>query len=102
MSKHTPGPWVYGGFVDYMISTADGSVDICSVLSGSATEKEDLANAALIAASPELLESAEAFLVWFKEFVGKDAYAECMGEVNGCTGSQELQRMVRAINKAKG
>jgi hypothetical protein len=72
--KHTPGPWWLGNdsFVDGCIVTAKdraGMVEICSVnsayLDASASndfEREQIANARLIAASPDLLAALKRML----------------------------------------
>jgi hypothetical protein len=64
---------------------------ICTIPVGdnAATEK---ANAKLIAAAPEVAESAAAFLDWFVTFIGRDAYVEIR--------SPELNALIRALDKA--
>jgi hypothetical protein len=70
--KHTPGPW-------YLVKTAvyDAKnllvTDTCFT-GGSPRINE--ANARLIAAAPDLADSAVGFLNWFQGFVGAAGYAE--------------------------
>lgn len=52
MSKHTPGPWVDGG---YDVEASDRTL-VCS-MSGWRGPQATKANARLIAAAPELLEA---------------------------------------------
>lgn len=54
--RHTPGPWINGGYrID--VDRADGLSGICEMLDWMG-EDEMKANAALIAAAPELLRAA--------------------------------------------
>lgn len=48
----------------------------------------------------EVAASAEAFLSWFKEFIGRESYAECLGEKDS-SGSPELKRLLTALEKVK-
>lgn len=48
----------------------------------------------------EVADSAEAFLVWFREFVGRETYAECVGEQDG-NGSPELKRLLAALETVR-
>lgn len=68
MSGHTPGPWKADTF---MVMGGEGSRDrICHVGTttslGPARSYETLANAALIAAAPELLEALRYSRRWLK------------------------------------
>jgi len=53
--KHTPGKWVQ---YFNLVTTEDGE-NVCLVNTGPKPQKEALANAALIAAAPEMLEALE-------------------------------------------
>lgn len=53
--KHTPGKWVQ---YFNLVTTEDGE-NVCLVNTGLKPQKEALANAALIAAAPEMLEALE-------------------------------------------
>lgn len=80
MNKHTPGPWrvdetkalgAYGVWTEYATHPGDDGAGypskICSVLQGGdrriSREQRD-ANAALIAAAPDLLEACRKILAW--------------------------------------
>lgn len=52
MSAHTPGPWIATGRV---ISGGNPEFLICETTCGRSLRDEDLANARLIAAAPDLL-----------------------------------------------
>jgi hypothetical protein len=70
-SKHTRGPWTWGhhnydSFYQWSISGADG-IDVASIDSlhdAGKTPEQHEANAALIAAAPELLAACEAAIAW--------------------------------------
>jgi len=55
--KHTPGPWAFSNDKDYVVEAfKEGSpYSICKYDVNSDSEAEDLANANLIAAAPDLL-----------------------------------------------
>lgn len=53
MSKHTPGPWTQGKTTPQNVSA--GSALICRTFARSRASDEDIANARLIAAAPDLL-----------------------------------------------
>lgn len=59
-TTHTPGPWTTGGFANIVVNSADGfTIVACPCGSPNAAIAEIKANAALIAAAPELLSSLE-------------------------------------------
>lgn len=74
--KHTPGPWGQHS-IFYHINGADNE-GICEVRTTYRTKPEAEANARLIAASPELLESLKeisgCMRSWFDEFGGRDEH----------------------------
>jgi hypothetical protein len=105
MSKHTPGPWELVG--DGVICQAEGY----PVLAGRGLEEHDYitaaeagANAALIAAAPELLAALEGYLAYQPL---DDRFDHC-GNMNA-TQLSERDRYVKirsaaraAVAKAKG
>lgn len=91
MSKHTPGPWVArgGGYTQVMGGNPEFLVADCSC--DRDYRQEDLANARLIAAAPDLLEMAHAFLEYLKDDSRSERRrAEC------------LEQVISAISKATG
>lgn len=58
MSKHTPGPWARST-LGFQVLTGDGRHSICEARDRRGQE-EQVANAQLIAAAPDLLEACEA------------------------------------------
>jgi hypothetical protein len=89
--SHTPGPWFVdaegakdagtkGGFIPFDACGCCNSPWMCGE-----TEKEQAANARLIAAAPELLEALEPFA----------KFACGCGECHNC-------RALAAVNKARG
>ena len=97
MSKHTPGPWVVGTPGPngcFTIGTTCGLMT--AMISHSINEKDQadtaIANAALIAAAPEMLAVLEMFI---KNWRGSD--------VDWFTQCYEIERLAEsAITKAKG
>jgi hypothetical protein len=83
-TKHTPGPWVaetYDGFNDVRIESNNGPIAIVGTGKGEA-------NAALIAAAPEMLEALEELYLTFRDEIAE---------------SSELEKMLQnIITKAKG
>lgn len=57
-TKHTPGPWTLSKTDDYVIEAvkAGSPYEVCTYMVDSDNEAEDLANARLIAAAPDLLD----------------------------------------------
>ena len=53
--KYTKGPWVLSNITDYTIDSIAG-IPICKYFVSKTTETQDLANASLISAAPEMLE----------------------------------------------
>jgi hypothetical protein len=64
--KHTPGPWLISQDHDYLIETKE-QYSICRYHVSEITESQDLANARLIAAAPELLEVCKFILTIAKQ-----------------------------------
>ena len=94
MNKHTPGPWKYGIELssrsgEWLISFDAGNrgrgIDIAETKAGSGQEE---ANARLIAAAPELLESLE--------------HSQRLLERLGLQSSDEYQANSYIIAKANG
>ena len=98
--EHTPGPWriqdTYDGTipVDGWSEEGEESIEICRVSLDNETEATQSANAALIAAAPELLAALEA-IAGGHVMAGREFSAlECI---------HEYQKIARAaIAKAKG
>ena len=67
MSKHTPGPWIYTPNIDgyFEISQSGCYQFYVSLTVGGLEVGEEEANARLIAAAPELLGFAEAYIEQF-------------------------------------
>lgn len=85
-TKHTPGPWhVYKGHGLYVDSSSAGSV--CKVAEKRASEQQ-VANAHLIAAAPDMLEALIIALPWLSENEVPSLVAKKIAEA--------------AIRKAKG
>lgn len=95
--KHTPGPWAElirenGHIVIHSLNKIDGQV--VAKTSGNFLGQVE-ANAALIAAAPEMLEALETCL----EFVGSGGLGT---EVNAHAKATLEKYLSRAIAKAKG
>jgi hypothetical protein len=72
MSEHTPGPWERGNNEGFWgqnccieADTEIGPVVVCDFVHSSAVEED--ANAALIAAAPDLLAACQAFVDWWEQ-----------------------------------
>ena len=100
MSNHTPGPWVLNG---YQIERTTGiartiglvrSQRVLGTDSAAKTEQEALANARLIVAAPDMLETLRATAKW----------VALQGEVPGCgPAAESMGRIIAAaIAKAEG
>jgi hypothetical protein len=61
-SKHTPGPWEFFDTLCIGVMSAQSDVAHCSGYDGNRSRDEELANARLIAAAPDLLAALEALL----------------------------------------
>lgn len=99
MKKHTPGPYLAVRFFDQIAiqqnkTLPEGDrpeIAVLSLKSVVLTEEEQISNASLIAAAPEMLEALEALL---------DDTLKCGGTT---LGSIEVSRKIKkAIAKAKG
>jgi hypothetical protein len=96
MTKHTKGPWSHTvGHISSEIVTVDGSVLYPTIALVDQTTSAATANAALIAAAPELLEAAKTIsygvLPMTPEEYGDDEFA-----VNA------TKKLRAAITKAEG
>ena len=60
-TKHTPGPWGSPSFKPKTICSASGLIADCD-MSGHRSGEENIANARLIKAAPDLLEALEEIL----------------------------------------
>jgi hypothetical protein len=95
---HTPGPWEVGdGMTRHIaIMARDFTYDVCEVTRAGITEDEQVGNARLIAASPELLSACQALM---------KAEGMQQGERGGYTMgaiSLAIDAARAAIAKAKG
>lgn len=95
MSKHTPGPWFNAGRDD-----GDGRINIKSAargincdfyiaIVGGLPEKEEAANASLVAAAPEMLEALRRSLSWLSSYPGEGAmgcYDQARAAIAKATG----------------
>jgi len=113
MGVHTPGPW-------YADDATNGHLGIWSEQNGALvavteqgeredtthmTDNEEAANAALIAAAPELYEACRAFLEWSSFFEAEwDVLTD--GQTGKPTDYAKIKRIIRtavaAIEKAEG
>lgn len=76
-AKHTPGPWAVQDCRSELVIHRDKfDVAIVGIDPTYEYNLEQRANAKLIAAAPDLAESAAGFLNWFQGFVGAAGYAE--------------------------
>ena len=108
-TEHTPGPWkladsddniIVGAVTRYKNPTPKGINLACvAIVDDSSDEYEDMANARLLAAAPELLAACEYVLPHLEEYV-KWHHAHA----GGCSVEMEQARdNVRdAIKKARG
>lgn len=87
-NKFTPGPWAW--FKGYLTqSNPDGTIPLNSKWITQATDFNNDADSALIAAAPELLEALEGLLQFAPITAGTDA-------------PEEYIKALKAIEKAKG
>ena len=100
-ATHTPGPWQ--AINDWEIRARDfGSINIADIRWNGHNEKHGRANARLIAAAPELLESLEAALArieceWPDGRDGRGASPRTPGLIRDCKAQVHA-----AIAKARG
>ena len=107
--KHTPGPWTYGdwitgkhgdsgnsGWVEVWNIEADGSEGLPFI---ACKHHDQVANARLIAAAPELLEASIKVLEWF-EAEDDHSKADFYQRMQMCRDAEEMIRA--AIAKATG
>lgn len=93
--KHTPGPW-YAWHNEAGIGVGkthgnESDIAHCDGFDSDRSAAEELANARLIAASPELLASLEEMLRWGRA-----------QKTAGNSGKYPIERAQRAIEKAIG
>ena len=102
-SKHTPGPWkVHKGVSNYYMITSCDDVEI-SECGGDFTMRDHQANANLIAAAPELLESCETMITLLEnKFEPSAVSIENSGWREGGYLREQCAKMRSAIAKAKG
>lgn len=95
MSKHTKGPWTLKNVRgDWVIDSDDiPFVDGSKQSIGWVHRETD---AQLIAAAPELLETSEKFVAWFRDFIGDKAFLET---IQSCP---QLKDLFAAMKKARG
>ena len=87
-AKHTPGPWTTNN--GFTILSAKGKTASSDVPNKTITDDEAIANAALIAAAPELLAALE-------------TAKRMINDVEGhCFRGADLMQINAAIAKAKG
>ena len=100
MSKHTPGPWEVLEDKS-MISVVTECAEICDIVHDVRPVSENLANARLIAAAPEMLEALESVLRVVDLGNASGDSAEAFAE-----WSQEHETMAQAVyaavKKARG
>jgi hypothetical protein len=97
MSEHTKGPWFVDG-VDILPVAGHPLDSICTMSSGQGDEL--YANARLISASPDLLESARAVCDAWGKFINSFDYVPGIGDMAENIEFQEMMRLRIAINKA--
>lgn len=103
MGNHTPGPWMvldtrYKGVECITIAPRHTPQALCRVrndVTGMPLNDEDVANANLIAAAPELLAACIAALV-------NDEVQEAFGPSNRNMDDELREKLKAAIAKAKG
>ena len=114
MSGHTPGPWKVDPNYPIDVQTADGKREICTPFYEEGRGKlinpvtpvalygEACANARLIAAAPELLESAESVIAAWGKFLSSFDYVPGIGDTAEDLEFREMLSLRAAIAKAKG
>ena len=101
MSKHTPGPWfVTGNMTRYVEARIGGGLiqEIAAVGPTSADDgygQQQIANARLIAAAPDLLEALE---------LVQDCLVKCLtgGEVSAKLAGKAIAQAAEVIEKVRG
>jgi hypothetical protein len=100
-TTHTPGPWqqCLGSFGPYITKQTPGKDSVLAKLHDSMTpdisENENLANARLIAAAPELLAELRLCLPWFLDLKAGEVFSQA-------TAGELAKRIEAAIAKAGG
>ena len=96
-TKHTPGPWAVDGTnvgIPLRCFNGEALQEFSTLGDSEVCTDEDEANALLIAAAPDLLESLQSVLAFFREFDGPDVFDEIECEA--------LTKARAAIAKATG
>lgn len=100
-TKHTPGPWVSTDIPSEPIVRSD-ELDVSVALCFDVTGDEQLANARLIAAAPDLLEALKAVKTILEDInfrhSNKKSFHNNRIEADSSTGIEIIQN---AISKAK-
>lgn len=94
MNKHTPAPWTVNPKAKTNIRHGNLTIANCSSTHDGSRAEEEIANAKLIAAAPELLEACISMEKNYREM----AYA--IGEEGLLTEDTSYQLIVIAIKKA--
>ena len=104
---HTPGPWKVNSEKLWMVimsEKATGGMGFKYAAVGGAKQDELEANANLIAAAPELLETLEKAASWMRFWLDQQE-CDCPEIYHTCgryDRERELEQMQAAIKKAKG
>lgn len=95
-AKHTPGPW-YTRYnqISSLTSSHGCTIANCNATQKGITDEEAEANAALISAAPDMLETLEAVLDWWTHTPGFENGEDDMP-------AEIFDGIRNAINKAKG
>ena len=85
--KHTPGPWTVAGVSPFNVLSSDGRMIVNTGRDGSHQTSikppEDLANARLIAAAPELLAVLEGYVRTYPNNTRADYARAVIGKATG-------------------
>lgn len=99
--KFTQGVWQVADCISnserYLAVWKDKDKVICLVSPKSKETEDDLANAKLMAAAPELLESLEDLVSYSKSLI---YWLEHYGAVNMTTGKQAIARLENQVEKS--
>lgn len=90
MNKHTPAPWTVNPKAKTNIRHGNLTIANCSSTHDGSREEEEIANAKLIAAAPELLEALMEYVNLQQGHISKLT----------TTPSQRLEKGIAAIKKA--
>ena len=99
-TKHTALPWSFEGRIVSSANRGKFIQQICEVgLHGCLLAKEDIANARLIAAAPDLLDAARAVRVWVALAIGRDPNETHPKAIQNA--KDDLEMLDSAIAKAR-